>query len=140
MTSLKHHTLFFFFFFFPSFSLLPCLASFLGLLITPVATRPRKMKKHPRRNAERSIEICIKKIPRQTTEDLSQSSCQIQGCRITNHRRQFFKFALLFLTARFATMSAEPFKGFTSSRKALPTRNRVLDRKVWDPIFFMEGK
>ena len=44
----------------------------------------------------------------------------------------------LFLKMRFDTMRTEPVKRFTSSRKALPTRNGVLGRRAWDPTFFTE--
>ena len=49
---------------------------------------------------------------------------------------EFRKISPLRTTERLGTMSVEPVKRFTSSRKALPTRNRVLDRKVWDPLFY----
>ena len=42
--------------------------------------------------------------------------------------------------AKFGTIHTEPVKRFISSRKALPTRNRVLGRKAWGPIFFIATK
>ena len=81
-----------------------------------------------------------KKIPRRMTEDCSRSRCQDRKKRSVKPPLHIFRFAHLFLAARFGTIRAEPLKRFISSRKALPTRNRVLDRKVWGPIFFTECK
>ena len=56
------------------------------------------------------------------------------------HDRQILEneFPHLFLKMRFDTIRAEPITRFTSSRKALPTRNGVLGRRAWGPTFFTE--